>query len=66
MKADPSQDKIGVNGIVSLQLGYLKPKQWRYLIPEEIAELNGETPNPSQPKKGNCRRPTRWPPKWQK
>ena len=52
--------------ISSLQLGYLKPKQWRYLTPEEVAELKGESPGPSQPKKSSRPRPTRKPPKKQK
>jgi 23S rRNA pseudouridine2605 synthase len=47
--------------IGTLQLGYLKPKQWRYLTPEEVAELKGESPSSSQPKKYN--RSTRRPPK---
>ncbi|MBN1146410.1 MAG: rRNA pseudouridine synthase [Anaerolineales bacterium] len=28
--------------IGSLRLGYLKPRQWRYLTPQEVAELKGE------------------------
>ncbi len=52
--------------ISSLQLGYLKPKQWRYLTPEEVAELKGELPGPSQPKKDSRPRPTRRPPKRRK
>ena len=52
--------------IGSLQLGYLKPKQWRHLTPEEVAELKGESPGPSQPKKGSRPRPTRRPPKKRK
>ena len=49
--------------IGSLQLGYLKPKQWRHLTPEEVAELKGEAPG-SQPKKSKP--PTRRPPKRRK
>ncbi len=37
--------------IGSLQLGYLKPKQWRHLAPKEVSELKGESPSSSQPKK---------------
>ncbi len=36
--------------IGSLQLGHLKPKQWRHLTPEEVVELKGEAPS-SQLKK---------------
>ncbi len=43
--------------ISSLQLGNMKPRQWRHLTPEEVAALKGETTN--RPKKGN--RPTRKP-----
>ena len=49
--------------IGSLQLGYLKPKQWRHLTPEEVAELKGEAPS-RQPKKSKP--PTRRPPKKRK
>ena len=52
--------------IGSLQLGYLKPKQWRYLTPEEVAELKGESPGPGLPKKSSRPRPTRRPPKMRK
>jgi 23S rRNA pseudouridine2605 synthase len=46
--------------IDSLQLGNLKPKQWRHLAPEEVARLKGKTgstlakrkhPNPRPPKR---------------
>jgi 23S rRNA pseudouridine2605 synthase len=47
--------------IGSLRLGNLKPKEWRRLTPEEIAELKGESPSPRQPKKSS--RPTRKPPR---
>lgn len=52
--------------IGTLNLGNLKPKQWRYLTPEEVAELKGESPGPSQPKKGNRPLPSRRPPKQRK
>jgi 23S rRNA pseudouridine2605 synthase len=41
--------------IDSLQLGNLKPRQWRHLTPEEVSKLKGKTSK--QPKKRN--RPTR-------
>ncbi len=52
--------------ISSLQLGYLKPKQWRYLTPEEVAEHKGESSVPNRTKKSSRHCPTRRPPKKRK
>jgi 23S rRNA pseudouridine2605 synthase len=45
--------------IGTLQLGGLKPRQWRHLTPKEISELKGEQGN--QPNQGRHTRPTRKP-----
>jgi 23S rRNA pseudouridine2605 synthase len=37
--------------IGSLRLGVLKPREWRHLTPEEVAELKGEKAPASHPKK---------------
>jgi 23S rRNA pseudouridine2605 synthase len=37
--------------IDSLQLGNLKPKQWRHLTPDEVSKLKGETGSQSGRKK---------------
>ena len=37
--------------IDSLKLGNLKPRQWRHLTPDEVAELKGETRKPRKPNK---------------
>jgi len=39
--------------IGSLRLGNLKPKEWRHLTPDEVAELKGEPTGQRQPKKEN-------------
>jgi len=43
--------------IGSLHLGNLKPRQWRYLTPQEVAELKGERPakKPGKQSKGKGR-----------
>jgi 23S rRNA pseudouridine2605 synthase len=48
--------------IDSLQLGNLKPKQWRHLTPDEVSKLKGKTGSQS----GRKKRPGKRPPKKRK
>ncbi len=43
--------------ISSLQLGNLKPRQWRHLTPKEVSELKGETGKKSRKPRHRTRRP---------
>ena len=46
--------------IASLRLGTLKPREWRYLTKEEVAELKGE-PKPPMLKTPRVKKPARMP-----
>lgn len=47
--------------IGSLRLGSLKPREWRFLTPEEVAELKGEKPPQTSASRGELRPPRKAP-----